>query len=359
MFEKLSQATGGKLLPAVISLVALVLLLVWLEGGFSDKVEPGHAQPKSAKTETGTPVAAVVEQIDQIIARPGTVRSRTETQVAPKIAARIEDIKVRAGDHVGRGQLLVRLDDRSLQAKLAQTRSALAAAQAEMERAQADSRRAESLYSKEAATRQQRDTAVAAGRAADARVRELQAAIREVEALFSETALTAPFDAVVAARLREPGDTAMPGTPILTLIEPAHLRVEVTIPESCMQGVGPGSSLRLGRGSGGPPLTATVDEIAPMADPATHTVLVKARLMPGAPYQAGAFVWVQQACGVERVLLIPADAVTRTGQIESVRLVRGDGHAVLRHIRTGTRRGELVEVLSGLQAGDSVLVGGS
>jgi RND family efflux transporter MFP subunit len=357
MIGKLMQAARGKLVSAGLSLLGLILLLVWLEGGFASKVKPGHAPP-DRPAASGTPVRASVREIDQVVARPGTVSSRTEAQVAPKLAARIEEITVRAGDRVHRGQLLVRLDDRSLQARLGQARAVLNAAQAEAVRARADARRTENLFHKEAATRQTLDTAVAAGQSAEAKVREAQSAVQEVETLFTETALKAPFDGVIVARLHEPGDTALAGTPILTLIEPGRLRVEIAVPESCLSGLHQGQSLTLSSRAAAHPQSATVEEISPSADPATHSVLVKARLAPDSGLTAGAFVWVEQICGKARVLLIPEAAVLRTGQLESVRLVR-DGGAALRHVRTGHRHGDLIEILSGLQEGDAVLVGGT
>ena len=99
-----------------------------------------------------------------------------------------------------------------------------------------------------------------------------------------------------------------------------------------------------------------VEEIAPAADPQTRTVLVKAGLQSAV--QPGAFAWVDQTCGRRKVLLIPSAAVSRTGQLESVRLMV-EGSPRLRHIRTGKARNGWVEALSGLKEGDVVLLGGS
>jgi len=83
--------------------------------------------------------------------------------------------------------------------------------------------------------------------------------------------------------------------------------------------------------------------------------LVKAGLE--SPAQPGAFAWLEQACGRRQALLIPAKAVSRSGQLESVGLVV-EGGVRLRHVRTGKSRDGQVEVLSGLKEGDAVMVGG-
>lgn len=341
-------------MPPVVSTAALILLLFWLEGGFADKVGPGSAQADDAPRDIGPTIRVVAEDSRVVMAWPGTVSSRTEAQISPKIASRIEDILVRAGDRVQRGQILVRLDERSVKARLAQARAGLTAVQAEAARSRTDAQRIENLYRREAATQQTLDHAVAAARAAEARVHEAQSAIQEVEALFSETALRAPFDGVVLQRQREPGDTAMPGTPILTILEPGWLRVEAAIPLSCAGSIREGQALTVLDASHRQ--SATVEEIAPSADPKTHTLLIKARLPRDTSLLPGAFVHVEQTCGLQRSLMIPDSAVSRSGQIESVRLVR-DGHVQLRHVRTGKRFEDRVEVLSGLQEGDTILMG--
>ncbi|RYU61908.1 efflux RND transporter periplasmic adaptor subunit [Methylolobus aquaticus] len=349
-----SDGTGRRtLIYGTLSVAALILLLVWLEGGFRDKVPPGEASvPASSGVPTVT-TAARLQDIGEVASWPGTVSARTEAQLSPKIAARIETIQVRAGDRVSRGDLLVTLDDRSLKAKLEQARSALMAAQAEATRYRADAQRTEALFRKEAATRQSFDAALAATKAGDARVREAESGVREIETLFSETALRAPFDGVVQQRHRDPGDTALPGTPILTILESSRLRVEVPIPERCAGSLRIGNPLSLVERATSRRLTVEVSEIAPSADPQTHTVLIKANLPSGSSLKPGTFIWVEQACGQRRVLLIPASAVRRVGQIESVHLVR-EGRAELRHVRTGQAYGDAVEVLSGLKEGDLI-----
>jgi multidrug efflux pump subunit AcrA (membrane-fusion protein) len=100
-----------------------------------------------------------------------------------------------------------------------------------------------------------------------------------------------------------------------------------------------------------------VEEIAPAADPQTRTVLVKAALDPRLQTQPGTFAWLEQPCGRHSALLIPRSAVSRTGQLERVRVVL-NGKGMLRLVRTGKTRDGSIEVLSGLEEGENVLVGG-
>ncbi|WP_077731620.1 efflux RND transporter periplasmic adaptor subunit [Methylocaldum sp. 14B] len=346
-----------KLIYALIAVSVLILLLVWMQGGFKDKVEPGVSESvANGKADERTPTAKVVrKEVEKVFAWPGTVAARTVAQIAPKIPGRILEITVRAGDRVKQGQVLARLDERETRSRLGQARAALAAAEAQAGRARADARRIQNLYDKEAATRQALDAALAAARTAEAQVREARDAIREAESSQTETVLRAPFDGVIVERRLEPGDMALPGAPILVLQESQRLRIESAVPAQCAGLVEIGNELKVRIANPESEFKAVVDEIQPAADPKTRTVLVKARLPEDSGVQPGAFGWLYQPCGQADVLLVPVSAVSRVGQLESVRLVVDD-KVRLRHVRTGKRYDGRIEILSGLTEGDTVLL---
>lgn len=352
-----STYSRTKLIYALIAVAALILLLVWMQGGFKDKVEPGVSETAAdGGVDKSAPTAKVIrKEVEKVFAWPGTVAARTVAQIAPKIPGRILEITVRAGDRVKKDQVLARLDERETRSRLGQARAALAAAEAQAGHARADARRIQNLYDKEAATRQALDAALAAARAAEAQVREARDAIREAESSQAETVLRAPFDGVVVERRLEPGDMALPGSPVLVLQESQRLRIESAIPAECAGLVEIGNELKVRIANPEKEFKAVVNEIQPAADPKTRTVLVKARLPEDSGVQPGAFGWLYQACGQDEVLLLPVSAVSRVGQLESVRLVVDD-KVRLRHVRTGKRHDGQIEILSGLEEGDTVLL---
>ena len=343
-----------KPIQALVSILGLVLLLVWMEGGFTSKTPPGTAQAAEKSEPVHGPTAKVESRESVEVMRwPATVTARSVAQVAPKVPARILSLNVQAGDSVQAGQIVARLDQTELQSRVDQARSALAAAQAQSVKATADLRRTQNLFQREAATQQSLEASQAAARSAEAQVAQAKAAIATAESLLAETTLRAPFDGTVVKRNLEPGDMAQPGIPVITVQTSQKLRVEAAIPENCARAIALGQSLKAQ--VAGQTHTVKVEEIAPASDPQTRTVLVKAGLE--GPAQPGAFAWIEQACGQRSVLLVPAAAVSRSGQLESVRLL-DQGQAKLRHVRTGKAHDGFVEVLSGLKAGDVVLVGG-
>ena len=350
-----SQNSQSTLTYALTSIGGLIVLLVWMQGGFSHKVAPGTAQAAEGTQATIGPTAKVIRKsLDETLSWPGTVTARNVAQLAPKVTARILEITVKTGDTVKAGQLLVRLDDRELQARVTQARSALSAANAEAARAQADAKRLKALFDKEAATKQSLETVQAAAQAGNARVAEAKAAIAEAESLQGESGLRAPFEGSVVARLLDPGDLASPGAPVLTLQSLQKQWVEADIPAHCAGLLKLGQSLNARVGDDDHPVT--LEEIAPATDPRSRTVHIKAAMSEHANVQPGAFAWIDQACGQRDNLIVPAAAISRSGQLESVRLAR-DGKALLRHVRTGKAVNGDVEVLSGLNEGDVVLLG--
>jgi RND family efflux transporter MFP subunit len=344
-----------KLYQILASLAGLVVLLVWIEGGFTAKTPPGTTPAEKEERTPGPSFVARYQEIEDIRSWPGTVSARSVAQIASKVPARVIEITVRAGDVVQAGQVLARLDQQEAQARLNQARATLASAEAQSARVAADARRTQALFDREAATRQALDAALAAARSGAAQVAEARAAVAAAASVSGAGVLRAPFEGAVIRRLLEPGDMALPGQPVLALQSSRRLRVEAAVPESCARTLRLGQELRARLGEARYP--AVVEEIAPAVDPETRTVLVKTALDPAAPTQPGTFAWLEQGCGRHRALLIPASALRRTGQLESVRVLI-EGHARLRHVRTGEARDGTVEVLSGLREGDRILLGG-
>jgi RND family efflux transporter MFP subunit len=354
--KNLSEGLSAKTVYAAIAIFALVLLLLWMLGLIGrDKVEPGQTslfepQRQGAKT-------AIVEQriVKDLMSWPGTVKARIEAQIAPKLNARIIDIKVHAGDKVKKGDVIALLDPEALNAQRREAAAALSAARAEAARARADEQRVRNLFVKEAATREAFDLAVAQSRTAQAREKQASSALQEIDVHRGETELRAPFDGVIVERLKEPGDMGLLGVPLATIQKAQGLRIEAGVPVSCATQIRLGNPAQIRIETLAEPLHAKIDEIVPEVDVQSRSILLKATLpeMPG--LQPGLFGWLEQACGQHQALLIPAQAVRRIGQLEIVTVLR-DGKTSIRHVRSGKSEDGMVEIHSGLEAGETVLL---
>jgi RND family efflux transporter MFP subunit len=268
-------------------------------------------------------------------------------------------IKVRAGDAVKAGQLLVELDPRAAADQVRASEAQAAAAQAQLEAAKKDYERQQRLHAQKYISQAAMDQAESQYRAsaAQARATLAQAGIATTQATFSR--LVAPYAGIVATVSVEQGDLASPGVALLTMYDPTELRVVATVPESFALQLASGRpatvEARTATGAARPIDVGTV-QLLPTADPTTHTRLVRIPLPPATGLAPGAFVRASLPItgdGGTR-LSVPASAVVRRAGFDAVYVVDAAGRAQLRQVRVGRQQGSDIEVLAGVSAGDRV-----
>jgi RND family efflux transporter MFP subunit len=266
--------------------------------------------------------------------------------------ARVNTVHVHEGDRVAAGQVLARLDASDLEAKRERVAAGLAAAEASWQEAETTARRFRALYADSAAPRAQLDQVEAVLLRAAAGVREARAAGSEVEAVSGYATVRAPFAGVVVRRDIDPGAFAAPGQPLLVVEDHSALRIVVTAPPSAVRELRPGGRIR--GEIAGMPVTAVVEGVVPA--PGGHLLTVNALVQnrDGRTLSGGAAtLWLP--LGDRAVRVVPEAAVVREGDLTGV-LLRRAGAWELRWTRLGRGEAGMVEVLSGLAAGDTVLV---
>lgn len=358
MTEYTSESNRPKWLIPAAAITVLLLVILFALGivGGDSKTEPGNTALTGDSLPSGAQTLIVGKQAaDNGLSWQGVVRSRLAAKIAPKLNARITEIAVNPGDKVKKGDVIARLDDRDLRAAYNAALSAHTAAQAQAAQASADERRMVDMYEKEAATKQNYDAALAQAKAARAIASQAASAAQQSKVMLGENVLVAPFDAVVGERLQEPGDMGLPNQPIVTLYKPNDLRLEASIASHCAAPIKLGMMVNVRLDSLHQTVKAAVDEIVPEIDPQTRTKDIKVKLPKIEGLQQGQFGWLELACDVEhQALMIPATAVVHYGQLQAVKVVEGQ-RLMTRHIRTGKKYAEQVEVLSGLHEGETIL----
>lgn len=344
-----------KIIYSGIAIAALIVLLLYMLGMIGhSKTPPGSTALQRQSLQALEKAVVISKVVDDVLSWPGTVRSRTEAKIAPRVTARIMEITVNAGDKVKKGDVIALLDQKALRAQK-QAAADLAAARADWQRARADERRIRNLFAKQAATKETFDRVVAQARAAKARVDAASSALHEISINLAETTLKAPFDGVIVERLKEPGDMGLAGVPIVVIHNSAALRLETAVPTQCALHLQLGAWVPVRIETLPEMMTAEIDEITPEVDPETRTILIKATLPLEKKLQPGLFGWLDQACSRHTALLIPARAVRKIGQLEIVRVLVND-RPLTRHVRTGKRHGDLVEIQSGLRESETVII---
>ena len=346
-----------KILLGLAGSASLVVLILYT-GGFlaTGKIAPGWIEAaETEKAPAGREVKAELAELPEYFEAVGTLRPRTETRVESQVAGRVLEVKVNAGDEARRGDLLVVLDARQYQAKLDQARQGLNGARAALQRAESEYARVKRLFAGQAATQQSLEQAREARLRAVARVNQAQKMVEEGEIALGYTRIMAPETGRVAKRYIEPGDLALPGKPLVLLQTGRSLRLEALVREGLIGRVRLGQELEVLVPAIGGRVGGRVEEIVPSADPETRTFLVKVAVPAGADMYPGMFGRLLLPVDKVKAVLIPKEAVVRVGQLETVRLWM-DGAWRRIYVTTGRMVGDKVEVLSGLKAGDKVLV---
>lgn len=274
----------------------------------------------------------------------GTIRAQVRATLEAKVSGRIAELPVVLGQKVKAGQLIARLDAAEITARLEQ-------AQAALQEAERNWKRVSSLFKQQAATRSEQESA-------EARHRTALAGVAEAKAMLDYVEVHAPFDGVVTRKSADAGDLAAPGKPLVTIEDPSKLQLEADVPEAIAARVTPAARMQITVDSLGTEFTGQVSEMAPTADPDSRTFRVKLDLPPTPGLMPGQFARLQVPLGEASSLRVPASAVVQRGQLELV-FVAADNRAQLHLVKTGRPFGKEVEVLSGLDSGDSVITQGA
>jgi len=389
---------------------ALLLIIVFIAAA------PGcTGQPADSDGPRAIPVATqqvVIADITLVARVAGKVVPREDITVSANIAGRVAEVRVTEGDAVQAGQVLLTLEARELAAQVRQAEAAVAAARAnlaglqngprpqelEQAEAQADQARAnlesarkdfarmESLFEQGAISEQQyegvrlkldvaqaqydmaeqslslaqagaRQESVAAARA---QLQQAEAA-RELARLQLEHAeVTAPTAGLVAAAYADRGELVSPGVPLVRLVDIDEVFVEALVSESLVTTVGPGETVPVAIGGSGAAATGVVAGTSPAADERTGTFLVRVGLAnPDHAYLAGMVAELRlpesRRTGVAAV---PQAAVLERGNSRYVFVVDAAGTARERAVEVGLSDGGTMEIVSGLQVGEQVVVQG-
>jgi RND family efflux transporter MFP subunit len=193
--------------------------------------------------------------------------------------------------------------------------------------------------------------------AAKAVAAQSEASVRGAKVMLAHSTLAAPFSGKIVKRFADPGAMASPGVPLLE-IEGGGLRLEALLPESLLSSISIGTVAKVSFDAlQGEPVLAKVAEIVPRSDASTHTFLVKFALAEDSRLKSGLFGRVEVTTGTAKKMLISTSNTWRVEGLDYVYTVNKEGVIRLRVVTLGRPSDGRVEVLSGLNPGDRIVVG--
>jgi len=331
--------------------IALALTLV----GCSND-EPAKDAPTAQRSVQAQTMVLQASDSLATTATTGSIVALESVRVASRLMGYIRDIAVVEGESVKLGQRLFTIDPLDIEGAVEQARLGLRQAEDAMKDAKADFERFENLFKDEVVSRQQFEKMKLNYDIAVSRAAQAKAGLGTAQGQMRYATVTAPISGVVTQKLANEGDIAAPGHPVLMLENPARLQVQTAVAESLYKNIRLGQEVMVEVDGQSAPLKAKVARLSPAADPMTHTFQVKLDV-EGSGLKSGAFARVLFPTGTRSVLALPPAAVLDRAGIAGVFVVDAEGKAQYRMVRVGQLVGERVEILSGLNAGDRVVIG--
>ncbi len=349
---------------------AVIVLMLWLAGKFSAKVPSETASARSEKEHVKEQLIPVrLIQLPLSESAVGTVRAVHETSLGSKLLARVVEVHLKAGQKVQADDVLIRLDDTDLRAKMQQALAAVASAEAVLTQATSDEKRYAELLAPKAVSQQQYDNAVAAKRTAEAALHHAKAAVAEVQNTLDWATIRSPIDGTVIDKKVDVGDMVSPGQVLVTLYNPKRMQLVASVRESLTRRLQIGQEIGVRIEGLDKQCSGTISEIVPEAQSASRSFQVKVTGPCPPGIYSGMFGRILIPVQTESVLVIPRRAVREVGQLELVDVV-ANGQTNRRTIRVGAtlyeeelkkfpellRNEQYVIVLSGLREGEQVVL---
>lgn len=284
-------------------------------------------------------------QIDAPVTLAGTILPNERVEITSEITGKVVDIGFSEGRRVASGTILVRLNDAELRATLEKAKS-------REKLAELDERRKKALLDRNAISPAEYEVVV----------NELQVAKADValiEAQLAKTEVRAPFGGVIGLRRVSPGSYVTPSTVIAVLQDIDPLKVEFSVPERYAASIRPGMIFNYRVEGVSSALSARVYAVEPALDERTRALRVRALSgNPDGVVMPGQYAGVELKTGSSNAVpLIPTGAIVPTMGGQQVFLIR-DGKAVARDVRTGSRSEQVVEIVEGVRAGDTIITSG-
>jgi RND family efflux transporter MFP subunit len=351
--------------------VVIVVAVMVTAAGCKEKVKPGTADVKRERVSGIVTTTIRPSRVVEYYETSGTVRAKTVSSVSSRMMGAVTSVKVKEGDKVAAGQLLLTIDDKDLVQKvkgateaLREAEKALAAAREGRDLSDITYRRYKKLFDDKALSGQELDQIETQKKVADLDYERAQAAVKRAEAGVSEakvyhdfTKVVSPVRGVVTEKKTEEGNMAVPGAPLFTIEDVSSYRIEINVDETLAGKIKKGMAASAFIGALNKQIEGVITEIVPSVDPASRSFLVKIGLR-GEGLRNGFYAKVSLPVGEKEALLVPSGAVVERGQLTGIYAVGDDSVITFRLVRVGRTYGEKVEILSGLDANQQVIVRG-
>lgn len=300
------------------------------------------------------------EQIRSGPAISGTLQPEDQANVRAEVGGTVLQTYAEQGQRVGKGKVLARIDDAALRETELSARAAVTTAQNTVDLNKRQLERNETLLKAGAIAERDLELVRNQYSAAEAQLANAKAQLANAEKQLSKATITAPFAGIVSARQVSAGDVVQSGGALYTIVNPATMRLEASVPADQLSAVRIGAPVDFTvSGYPGRAFTGHITNINPVADPATRQVRIIVSLPnAGGALVGGLFADGHVASEVRTAPVVPLAAVDERGLKPFVMRIK-NGVVDRAEVELGIRDAatETVEVRGGVQPGDTILLG--
>ena len=315
------------------------------------------APPPSRQTVTAATVTQV--SLPRTVTASGSVSAWEEVPVGAETGGLVATgVFVDEGSWVRQGQPLVQLNDALLRAQLRQQEAGVQTARANAARDDAALARAQELKERGFLSQASLDTALANQRASQANLASALASLSETRTRLNQSTIRAPVAGRIISRSVTRGQIVGAGTELFRMVRDGRLELDAQVPETELPFVAAGQTATIVSDQNGT-TTGTIRIVTPEVDPQTRLGIARITLAPGAALKPGNFARATISVGAAPALIIPAAAVVFREGKPGVYVIDQNGRVAFTRIETGARTGPSVAVLSGLRAGQRVVLSGA
>lgn len=288
----------------------------------------------------------------------GSVEPEVRVHVSTRMMGWVSALHVTEGDRVIKGQPLLTVDDQDMRAKRDQVEAGIREAKAVVANAETMATRFENLYTAKAVSKAQYDDVMTGLERARAGLAQAEAARAELQVHLGYLDIKSPADGVVTRRMVEVGDMAAPGQPLLFVDRLDRMKIVASLGEKDVNSIRAGDMAHVDVSSlDRATFEVEVARVIPSANPGSRTYDVEMYVdNPDERLRPGMFARVDLQVGERRGVLAPLAALVVRGSLTGVFTVDGEGVASLRWVRVGKTFGDEVEIISGLDGGETVVV---
>lgn len=341
-----------------LQVTAILLTAAFTVASCSKPVPPPPAPPVQLGPESY--VVASMQQIESGPVISGTLVPMDEAVVRAQISGSVLRTMVDQGSAVREGEVIATIDNSALTDAVTSARNGVTNAESALDVARREQSREEALLKAGAISEQSVDQARRATVAAEAGVSQAKAMLASAQKQLGYATVRAPFSGIVSEKSVSTGDVVQQGTALYTIVDPSTLELQGTIPAEALDVVHVGLPVQFDiTGYPGRKFQGVIARINPTADPTTRQVRIYADIPnSGKSLVGGLYAEGRVASQSKTALALPVDAVNhRTITPAVIALHAGMVQRQTVTLGTVDEKNNLVEITSGLNAGDTVLRG--